>query len=59
MNEELLGYYSKRFKSLALSIDDARVGFKGSDYVVVGILDYEDKAAFNEFDSLLILRKIR
>lgn len=59
INHELVEYLSKRFKSLDLSIDDVRTGFKGSDYVVAGIIDYENKKKYHSFDSLLILRKIR
>jgi hypothetical protein len=59
INQELIDYLSKRFKSLELSIDDVKTGFKGSDYVVAGVIDYGNKGKYHSFDSLLILRKIR
>lgn len=58
-NEELMGYYLKRFKSINLAIDDISTGFKGSDYVVAGVANYESKDQPHGFDSWLILRKIR
>lgn len=59
INEELREYYLKRFKSSDLSVDDIRTGFKGSDYVVAGLSDYQRKDEHHGFDSWLILRKIR
>jgi hypothetical protein len=59
INQDLLDYFSKRFKSVALSFDDITTGFKGSDYIVVGVIDYGDSASHDSFDSLLVLRKIR
>ncbi|MCS0630973.1 GNAT family N-acetyltransferase [Telluria mixta] len=59
INHNLMDYFQKRFKSVDLSVDDVRTGFKGSDYVVAGLADYETKAQPNGFDCWLILRKIR
>jgi len=59
INQELIEYYSKRFKSLDLSIENVKTGFKGSDYVVAGLIVYKRKEAFGDFDGLLVLRKIR
>lgn len=58
-NQELMGYLSKRFKSLDLTVEDIKTGFKGSDYVVAGVVDFESQNRQRDFDSLLILRKIR
>jgi hypothetical protein len=54
-----MNYLSKRFKSINLSVDDIRTGFKGSDYVLAGVVDFESQNLQRDFDSLLILRKIR
>jgi hypothetical protein len=59
VNQSLTEYLSKRFKSLDMSVDDIKLGFKGSDYVVAGLVDYGHKPSYRDFDSLLILRKIR
>jgi len=59
INQELMNYLSKRFKSINLSVDDIRTGFKGSDYVLAGVVDFESQNLQRDFDSLLILRKIR
>jgi hypothetical protein len=59
INQELIEYFSKRFKSIDLSIENVRTGFKGSDYVVAGLIVYKDKELFDDFDGLLVLRKIR
>jgi len=59
VNQGLLDYLSKRFKSLDLSMGDIKTGFKGSDYVVAGMIDIEGQSLYRNFDSLLILRKIR
>lgn len=59
INEELTEYFLKRFKSIDLSVDDIKTGFKGSDYVVAGLFDYESKDDHHGYDSWLILRKIR
>lgn len=59
VNQALTEYLSKRFKSLDMSVDDVKLGFKGSDYVVAGLIDYEHEPSYRNFDSLLILRKIR
>jgi hypothetical protein len=59
VNEDLIAYLSKRFKAATLSLDHIKNGFKGSDYVVAGLLDYRHSGAYDQFDSLLILKKIR
>lgn len=59
IDEELSEYYLKRFKSVDLSVEDIKTGFKGSDYVVAGLVDYEGAKQYKDFDSWLILRKIR
>lgn len=59
INHQLKEYFLKRFKSVDLSIDDVKRGFKGSDYVVAGLIDYRSNGSHRSFDSLLILRKIR
>jgi hypothetical protein len=59
INRELMEYYSKRFKSADLSVDDMKTGFKGSDYVVAGLANYESQDQRHGFDSWLILQKIR
>lgn len=59
INEDLIAYLSKRFKSATLSLEHIKNGFKGSDYVVAGLLDYRHGGAYDHFDSLLILKKIR
>lgn len=59
INQRLAEYFLKRFKSVDLSVDDVRRGFKGSDYVVAGLIDCRNNGSYRSFDSLLILRKIR
>lgn len=59
INQDLIEYLSRRFKSVDLSIDDIKTGFKGSDYVVAGVVDYENEGLYRSFDSWLILKKIR
>lgn len=59
INQELLAYLLKRFKSVNLSIDDIRTGFKGSDYIVVALVEYKSKGQHHSYDSLLVLQKIR
>lgn len=59
VHQRLSKYFLKRFKSIDLSIDDVKRGFKGSDYVVAGLIDCENNGSYQNFDSLLILRKIR
>lgn len=59
LNADLIAYLEKRFKAATLSLEHVRNGFKGSDYVVAGLLDYGQGHAYDEFDSILILKKIR
>lgn len=58
-NEDLIAYLSKRFKSISLSVEDVKSGFKGSDYVVAGLIDHLEAQSHRSFDSLLVLKKIR
>jgi hypothetical protein len=59
LNADLIAYLAKRFKSAELTLEHIRNGFKGSDYVVAGFLEHGESHAYDQFDSVLILKKIR
>jgi hypothetical protein len=59
INEELIAYVWKRFKASKLSIDDVKTGFKGSDYIVTGLVEYEHHGRYDSYECLLVLQKIR
>lgn len=59
LNADLIAYLEKRFKTASLTLEHIRNGFKGSDYVVAGLLEHNQGQAYDQFDSVLILKKIR
>lgn len=59
LNADLIAYIEKRFKTATLTLEQVRNGFKGSDYVVAGLLEHGQGHAYDQFDSVLILKKIR
>ena len=58
-DQALAAYFGKRFKATNLAAENLKAGFKGSDYVVAGLLDYDSRGHRGGFDSLVILRKVR
>lgn len=58
-DDALSQYIQRRFKSVSLSSDDIRIGFKGGDYVLKGVISYGIEGVNRGFDSLVVLKKVK